>query len=97
MVLANAVYFKGKWASRFDKTKTRARPFWVTPEEAVQVPVMSQKSTFAYPLDGDTHILELPYRDGGISMIVLLPKERNGLLGLEQQLTSENLTAGLIG
>jgi serpin B len=93
MVLANAVYFKGKWASRFDKTKTRARPFWVTPEEAVQVPVMSQKSTFPYLLDGDTQILELPYRDGEISMIVLLPKERNGLLGLEQQLTSENLSS----
>ena len=92
LVIANAIYFKGKWASRFEKSKTRTRPFWIASERAVQVPMMSQKSTFLHLVDGDTQILEMPYRGAGVSMLVLLPKTRDGLAGLEARLNLENLT-----
>lgn len=92
LVIANAIYFKGKWASRFEKSKTRPKPFWITSEKAVQVPMMSQKSTFLHLVDGDTQIVEMPYRSEGISMLVLLPKSRDGLTGLEARLNVENLT-----
>ena len=91
LVIANAVYFKGYWASRFDKRKTQAKPFWVSPEQNKKVPMMSQKSTFRHLADGDIQVLELPYRGGDISMLVLLPAGRDGLGRLEGQLTSENL------
>lgn len=92
LVIANAIYFNGKWASRFDKSKTRPSPFWVTPQKAAQVPMMSQKSTFPYLMDGDTQALELPYRGEAISMLVLLPKDRDGMPKLEAELNLENLT-----
>lgn len=91
LVIANAVYFKGYWASRFDKRKTQAKPFWVSPQKSKKAPMMSQKCTFRYLADGDVQVLELPYRGGGISMLVLLPSGPDGLPRLEQQLSSEKL------
>jgi serpin B len=92
LVIANATYFKGKWASRFEKRQTRTKPFWITPEKAVQVPMMSQKSTFLHLVDGDTQLVAIPYRGEAVSMLVLLPKTRDGLAGLEARLNFENLT-----
>jgi serpin B len=39
----------------------------------------------------DLQVLELPYGDGSLSMIVLLPNAVDGLEGLEAQLNFENL------
>lgn len=97
LVIVNAIYFKGAWASRFDKGNTRTRAFWVSPEKAIQAPMMSQKSTFRFLTEGEVQILELPYRGERISMLVLLPRERDGLPGLEQQFTSENLNHWIDG
>jgi hypothetical protein len=41
LVLINAIYFKGNWASQFDPRLTRAAPFWVTPREPMQVQMMA--------------------------------------------------------
>lgn len=92
LVIANAIYFKGKWASCFQKSKTRNKPFWITAEKSVDVPMMSQKSTLLHLVDGETQILEMPYKGEGISMLVFLPKDRDGLAGLEARLNLENLT-----
>ncbi len=74
LVIVNAIYFKGPWASRFDKSKTHAKPFWVVPDKSTPVPMMSQKSAFRQLAEGELQILELPYRGHGLSMLVLLPK-----------------------
>jgi serpin B len=92
LVLANAVYFKGKWASQFDKGKTRARPFWVAPERPVQAPTMAQKSTFPYASNDIAQVIELPYRGSELSMLVLLPQAKGGLAELEATLTLTSLT-----
>ena len=44
LVIANAVYFKGQWASRFPRKNTRAEAFWVSPDRAVQVPMLISSS-----------------------------------------------------
>jgi serpin B len=97
LVLANAVYFKGRWASPFRLRFTHRAPFWVTPDGAAQAQMMEHTHDFGYRETGDLQALELPYA-GGLSMIVLLPRERDGLAALEAALTVENLsrwTAGL--
>lgn len=63
LVLTNAVYFKGQWASRFDPARTRPAPF-KTPDGTVDVPMMAQAGRFAVGhVDGAT-LLELPYVSG---------------------------------
>ena len=89
LVLTNAIYFKGDWASQFDETLTENAPFWVTPTETVEVPMMAQKHKFRYTESDKLQILELPYVGDDLSMIVLLPRKADELTGLEGTLTAE--------
>lgn len=91
LVLVNAIYFKGDWASQFDRTLTRNAPFWVAPDEQVKVLMMTQKHEFRYGESNGLQILELPYNGGDLSMIVLLPTKADGLAKLEESMTLENL------
>ena len=40
LVLVNAIYFKGTWASWFDQRRTRYEPFWISPDSSITVPMM---------------------------------------------------------
>jgi serpin B len=91
LILVNAIYFKGNWASQFDQSLTSDAPFWVTPDEQVQVPMMSQVHQFRYREGDGLQVLELPYAGDDLSMVVLLPREIGGLAALEERLTVENL------
>jgi serpin B len=91
LVLVNGIYFKGDWASQFDPERTRYAPFWIAPGEETQVPMMGQAGAFGYRKEDDLQVLELPYAGGTLSMIVLLPRERDGLPALEARLTAEHL------
>jgi len=111
MVLTNAIYFKGQWDTEFDKKLTRPAAFMPAASKdfrgrvaAVQVPLMNQTAKFGYLETERMQALELPYKGGELSMLVLLPKsaplERSGaryhtedLVALEQSLTPENLAA----
>ena len=91
LILVNAIYFKGDWASQFDEQLTHEAPFWVNPSGQVQVTMMTRKHEFRYAKAGDLQVLELPYAGEDLSMFVLLPGEIDGLADLEDQLTVENL------
>jgi serine protease inhibitor len=75
MLLINAVYFNGKWRYQFDKEDTEDRPFYVTPDAPVQVPMMYQKENFAVAKTDNATLVELPYGQGNYSMVVMLPDE----------------------
>ena len=84
MVLTNAVYFKAGWQEEFKAENTEERPFWTTPEESVNVRMMNRRSkelNYA-KLDG-AQMIEMPYKDGRFSMLVLLPDEDSSLEALE--------------
>lgn len=91
LVLVNAIYFKGDWASQFDRSRTSQEPFWAGSNGQVQVPMMTQKHKYRYGEGDDLQILELLYAGEDLSMIVLLPKETGGLAKLEDSLAVENL------
>jgi serine protease inhibitor len=91
LVLVNAIYFKGDWASQFEQSLTNDAPFWVTPGEQVQVPMMGKTYEYRYGEDDGLQVLELPYAGDDLSMVVLLPREIDGLAELEERLTVENL------
>lgn len=91
LVLANAVYFKGDWASKFEKEDTTDQPFIVAGGANVDVPMMRQKHTFNFMGNESLQILMLPYRGDAFSMFVLLPRTADGLPELESTLTVENL------
>ena len=95
LVLTNAIYFKGDWASKFKKDLTQEQNFHIAGGKTVKVPLMTQKGDYRY-LDGGTfQALEMPYAGKEITMTVLLPKKADGLAELEKNLTTANLTGWL--
>jgi serpin B len=91
LVLVNAIYFRGEWAHQFDPALTSQASFFTAPDVQVQVQMMTRKQDFRYAEDGDVQILELPYAGDDLSMILLLPREINGLEKLEASLNLESL------
>lgn len=75
MLLINAVYFNGKWKYQFDTKNTADRPFYITPGNPVDVPVMFQKEKFAMSRAEKVTLVELPYGQGNYSMVIALPDE----------------------
>ncbi|XP_076047520.1 serine protease inhibitor 88Ea-like [Oratosquilla oratoria] len=76
--LANAIYFKGSWQEPFSEYLTQPREFFCSPGVACgEVQMMDQDSWYNY--GNDTHlgaeVLELPYLNSSISMLLFLPWE----------------------
>lgn len=91
LVLTNAVYFKGDWTEPFDKESTKDEDFHITGDEKVKVPLMYQQEKFRYAAVDGLQVLEMPYGDKSLSMLILLPKTIDGIPGLEAKLTLDNL------
>lgn len=91
LVLTNAVYFYGNWAEPFKKDRTKDEDFHLTATDKIKVPMMHRWDEFRYGAVDDIQILELPYGDGSLSMVLLLPKDIDSLADLEAKLTFQNL------
>ena len=77
LILANAVYFKARWADQFAQEVTRPKPFHLLPgagAESVDVPMMARQGTFLYwkSESADMEALRIDYEEG-LSMCVVLP------------------------
>lgn len=97
LVLTNAIYFKGNWASKFKEQNTKDAPFTLPSGKKTDAPMMNQKADFEYMETDTFQALELPYVDDELSMIIFLPRQTGGLTDLEQSLTTENLSNWLAG
>ncbi len=91
LVLANAVYFKGNWERRFDSDLTQETPFFLSKDNNVQSKMMTQTGYYNYGANELLQILQLPYVGNELSMLVLLPRELDGLKSLEDQLSISSL------
>jgi len=91
LVLTNAIYFKGDWANKFKEESTKEEPFYLNSEDSVPVPMMHQTGDFEYMATEEFQALQMPYRGETLAMLVLLPRERDGLAAFENSLTVETL------
>ena len=97
LVLTNAIYFKGTWASQFSREATREEPFTLPDGDRVTVSMMRRTGEYRYAESEALQVLELPYAGDDLSMVVLLPRKVGGLSDLERRLTPENLHGWLAG
>jgi serpin B len=91
LVLTTAICFKGDWAHAFSKDQTRGEPFRLGGDRRKRVPLMHQTDTFGYFESNEMQGLQLPYQDGRLAMVVLLPRKPDGLTDLESSLTAQRL------
>ncbi|HET6764923.1 MAG TPA: serpin family protein [Longimicrobiaceae bacterium] len=98
MFLVNAVYFKGRWAARFDRAATRDQPFHRTDATTATVPMMSREGTYAMASGAGWQALDLPYGNGAFSMTVVLPAQGTSAAALAARMDAaawDSLTAAL--
>ena len=91
LVLTNAIYFKGEWKTKFKKKETELADFAISAEDKVKVRLMHLEEDFKYYEDKKMQAIELPYKGDELSMLVLLPRETEGIKELENTLTAESL------
>jgi serpin B len=98
LILTNAIYFRGQWEQRFEKSETRDED-WHGPGGIRKVPMMHQRSSYLYYEDDTFQALDLPYKGEQLSLLVVLPRKKDGLPSLESKWTTggayRTLTAGL--
>ncbi|XP_003417886.1 leukocyte elastase inhibitor [Loxodonta africana] len=98
LVLVNAIYFKGNWKEKFVKEATTDAPFRLNKKDTKMAKMMYQKKKFPYGYIQELkcRVLELPYKDKDLSMVILLPDDieddSTGLKKIEEQLTLEKLS-----
>ena len=82
LFLINAIYFKGQWQTRFDKTLTKNEPFHLLTGAQKQVPMMSQSGSYRYFQGDKFQALSLPYGNGDTSLYLFLPDQDSSLKNL---------------
>ena len=93
-VLVNALYFKGSWATPFDKTLTKKSDFHVSPSTPpISVDMMFHSGDFKYLYQDDCALVQLPYASGEFTMTVLVPHETDGLNSIQSSLNLDRITA----
>jgi serpin B len=96
LVITNAIYFKGLWQMPFDAKETAEADFHVSAEKRVRVPMMAQKGDFGYASTDGWQILEMPYVDGKVAAVFLLPAEGGTLDDAEATLGEGRLQDWLL-
>jgi serpin B len=79
MFLINAVYFKGQWQKRFEKTLTKEQPFHMSGGQPKPVPMMAQSGNYLYQRGDKFQAISLPYGKGGVSLYLFLPDKGSSL------------------
>ena len=90
-VLVNAIYWKGKWWSTFDKAQTKVEPFTTADGKKVPTSLMHRTADFQVLERDGVKAIRLPYRGGEVDMVIFLPNSPGGLIKFEQRLTWPNL------
>lgn len=88
--LISALYFKGNWAHKFEKTLTKPAPFKLADGTVKNVAMMNAvRKDFRYLQTDDLQAVALPYADGRLSLYVILPINIKPLNVFEAEMTQE--------
>ncbi|KAL1533361.1 NADH:ubiquinone reductase (H(+)-translocating) [Salvia divinorum] len=93
LILANAVYFKGKWTQIFNADLTTAGNFYVLNGSSLRAPFMTNRNMQCVQTFDGFKVLRLSYQQGSdkrrFSMYIYLPDAKDGLPSLIERICSE--------
>ncbi|MBN1268322.1 MAG: serpin family protein [Kiritimatiellae bacterium] len=95
LVLVNAIYFHGKWETPFSRKATSDAPFRRADGSEVTATMMRQTDSFSYAEERGVQVLEMAYAGGDVSMLVVLPRDDDGLADVERQLSADKVNGWL--
>jgi len=94
LVLANAIYFKGLWEEEFEPAGRM--PFYLLNGSTVEVEMMRKEGRFGYTAGEGYEAVEVPYKGGELSFVLILPDEGT-FQTFEERFTSHVLQSVLEG
>ncbi len=93
VVITNAIYFKGAWASPFMASATKDETFTQAGGKKITTPMMHATETFHLVEVANAKILEMRYQASDLAMTIVLPKDAGGLSKLEESLDASTFDA----
>ncbi len=91
MVLTNAIYFNGQWQWSFEKNMTRPSLFHMNSAQSDMIDFMHMNKAIPYYEDEDVQAIKLPYKQGRMSMMIILPGKLEGWELLSRLIDYERL------
>jgi serpin B len=95
VILANAIYFKGFWVTKFDSGLTKKTPFNLANGNKKDVDMMYIRNTMFSCLtdiaDLEASACVFPYEGDSVSMTIILPNKNSSLSKLENKLDINKL------
>ena len=96
-IIANVLYFKGKWATSFDTNATTAAPFTLDDGSLTIAQLMHETGQFDYAsanLHGNAYqALRIPYGQARFSMLMVLPDVGVSVANFVQNMTIADLAS----
>jgi serpin B len=91
-ILLDAIYFKARWASVFDKKLTRDETFHLSRSQQAEVALMNQTGGFSLVSRGGYRALRLNYQIPELGLVVVLPDDVEGADAVARRLGADELT-----
>ncbi|XP_051004172.1 serpin B11 [Acomys russatus] len=93
MVLVSAIYFKGKWQNKFQKRDTVKAPFHISVGKSAVVDMMYRTGKFrmAFVKQPQMKLIEIPYDNSELKMVILLPVGTTSVQQIEKHLSVKML------
>jgi serpin B len=90
LFLLNAVYFNGSWNRPFNEENTEMRPFYLSDQSKVNLPMMYGQGKYLYLEENGFQAVRIPYKGNDLGMYLFLPDQDTGLDGFLEQLSVES-------
>ena len=88
LILVSTIYFNANWSLQFDPLDIKSALFYMDKKRVVEVDMMESIDEYDYyeSKELNAQFLKLPYVGKEYSMIIVLPKNKEGLDFLEQNI-----------
>lgn len=99
ILLINGIYFKSEWWFKFSETETiKNGLFFLNQSQSKQTDMMQMLANVGYGESSslDAKLLELPYKNEKVGMILLLPNKIDGIIELQQKLLSFDIDVDVL-
>jgi serine protease inhibitor len=92
-IIANAIYFKGRWSRPFDARSTVLAPFTSGDATTTLTEMMQQTGDYEYLRERQFQMLRIPYGRGQLSMLIVLPNSGASLGSFIAGITADDLAS----
>ncbi|XP_049885916.1 antichymotrypsin-1-like isoform X2 [Pectinophora gossypiella] len=94
-VLCNVIFFQGHWNVPFNASETVEKDFHVDKSKTVKKQMMHLEQPLFYQESPElgAKMIELPYKENGFRMVVVLPDEIDGLSSVMEKVAQKGLLA----